>query len=305
VIDSLPASDPNFVYVSDLQWASQRNGCGPFELDHSNGEQAANDGGTITLNGQTYSKGLGVHATSDIRYALDGKYATFTADVGIDDEVGDRGSVVFQVWADGTKLFDSGTVTGSSATRSVNVNVQGKQQLWLIVTSPDKGRFYDHADWADAKLTLAATPAAITATNLSDLIPTDVTNGWGPIELNRSVGEQGAHDGGTISINGMSYAQGVGVHSDSKLVYNLNGQYTTFTTDLGIDDEVGNRGSVDFQIWADGRKIYDSGLVTGASTIRHATVNVSGVNQMWLVVTSGGDGYEFDHADWAGARLIA
>jgi hypothetical protein len=68
---------------------------------------------------------------------------------------------------------------------------------------------------------------------------------------------------------------------------------------------VGNRGSVDFQIWADGRKIYDSGLVTGASTIRHATVNVSGVNQMWLVVTSGGDGYEFDHADWAGARLIA
>jgi hypothetical protein len=30
-------------------------------------------------------------------------------DVGVDDEVGVNGSVVFQVWADGAKIFDSGT----------------------------------------------------------------------------------------------------------------------------------------------------------------------------------------------------
>jgi len=40
----------------------------------------------ITLGGKVYPKGLGTHAPSEIVYNLDGKYATFTADVGIDDE---------------------------------------------------------------------------------------------------------------------------------------------------------------------------------------------------------------------------
>lgn len=143
---------PPLVYLSDLNPTFATNGYGPYERDHSNGEQGANDGHMITLNGATYAKGLGTHAASELRYALGGLFATFLADVGVDDEVGNTGSVVFQVWADGTKVFDSGTMTGSSATKSVNVSVADRSELRLIVTDAGNGISDDHADWAGARL---------------------------------------------------------------------------------------------------------------------------------------------------------
>lgn len=134
------------------------NGWGPVEKNRSNGEAGATDGRTITLNGQTYAKGLGAHARSDVRYAVNGACSTFRADVGVDDEVGSTGSVVFQVWGDGTKLFDSGKMTGATATKSVDVNIAGKKELALILTDAGDGFGYDHADWADARVICATTP---------------------------------------------------------------------------------------------------------------------------------------------------
>ena len=129
------------------------NGYGPYEKDMSNGEQGAGDGHTITLNGVTYAKGLGVHAASDLKFSLGGQYTTFTSDIGIDDEVGSNGSVDFQVLTDnGLKLYDSGTMTGSTATKTVSVNVSGKSTLELVVSVVGSSNSYDHADWAGAKL---------------------------------------------------------------------------------------------------------------------------------------------------------
>lgn len=298
-----PAS--GVVYLSDMDWDSYSNGWGTPEKNRSNGNKGRKDGGTITLNGKTYAKGIGAHSTGDIRYNLGGKYSSFTADIGIDDEVGDNGSVIFQVFADGEKLFDSGLMTGASDTQKISVNVQGKQELWLVVLAADGTRDYDHADWADAKLTVAPGKTLPAGTYLSDLQTVTQSNGWGPIELDSSIGEKAADDGSALTLNRRVYTKGLGVHSNSKLVYNLNGQYTTFITDLGLDDEVGNNGSVVFQIFADGAKVYDSGTMTGASATKTALVNVDGVKQLWLVVTDAGDDNSFDHANWANARVIA
>src|SRR3954447_20511408 len=84
-----PPSDPptgGTKYLSDLTWAAATNGWGPVEKDKSVGNQAAGDGRTLTLNGKTYAKGLGAHAASDIRYAVDGGCTEVYAVVGIDDE---------------------------------------------------------------------------------------------------------------------------------------------------------------------------------------------------------------------------
>jgi len=140
-------------YLSDQAPLSSANGWGPIERDTSNGEQAAGDGHTITIDGVGFAKGLGVHAASDVRYALSGNYSTFNADVGVDDEVNGNGSVTFEVWADGVKLYDSGLVTGGTAAKSIAVNVAGKQTLELVVTDGGNGNNYDHADWAGARLT--------------------------------------------------------------------------------------------------------------------------------------------------------
>jgi hypothetical protein len=153
-------------YLSDLTWTSVTNGWGPVEKDKSNGELGAGDGRTLTLGGVTFTKGLGAHAASDIRYALSGSCPTFAAQVGVDDEVGANGSVVFQVYADAapTPLYDSGTMSGSSATKSVSVDLTGKSTLRLVITDAGNGNTYDHADWADAKLTCSNTPPVPTIT---------------------------------------------------------------------------------------------------------------------------------------------
>ncbi len=147
-----PVAVETQVYLSDLATTYQANGWGPVERDLSNGEAAARDGRVLTINGVQYPKGLGVHALSELRYALDGQYDRFQADVGVDDEVGARGSVVFQVLADGEQLYDSGMVYGYQPAKQVNLNVAGKRELRLLVLTGNGNREQDHADWAAARL---------------------------------------------------------------------------------------------------------------------------------------------------------
>lgn len=295
------------VYVSDLPYAgAPTNGWGPVEKDKSNGEFAAGDGRAIQLNGVTYAKGLGVHANSEITYDLGGQYDRFISDVGVDDEVGTGGSVIFQVWADGVKLFDSGLMAGPSDTKRVDVDVSNKLRLKLVcLTGGDDGT-YDHASWADAKLLvpLSPPPPIPPLVYLSDLpIAQPAVNEWGPFERDRSNGENGPTDGRTLTLAGTTYAKGIGVHAGSELVFNLNGQYAYFQSDIGVDDEVGSNGSVVFQVWADGTKLYDSGTMGGSSATKSVDVPVTGVQQLRLVVTPGTDHVYNDHANWANARL--
>ena len=133
-----------------------RNAWGPIELDHSNGERLAGDGKTLTLDGKTYARGFGVHAGSEMRFSLKGTNGAtckrFLSDIGVDDEVGNRGSVVFQVYLDGVKAYDSGKVTGASATKKVDLDIAGKEELRLVVTDSGDGVAYDHADWASPQV---------------------------------------------------------------------------------------------------------------------------------------------------------
>jgi hypothetical protein len=128
------------------------NGWGPVEKDLSNGEAGAGDGVAITLNGTTYAKGLGAHAASDVLYALPAGCTRFKAAVGVDDEVGSNGSVTFEVYAGATKIYDSLLMTGTTATKLVDVDITGAAQLRLVLTNGGNNINYDHADWADARI---------------------------------------------------------------------------------------------------------------------------------------------------------
>jgi hypothetical protein len=149
--------DTGEVYLSDLTWTSADNGWGDVEKDASNGERRAGDGTAITLNAKKYKKGLGVAVNSEVVYDLDAKYAQFFSDIGIDDEVRSKGSMTFQVWADGRKIFQSGVKRGDDATDSIKLDVSGVRKLKLVTTQGDNGDNSDHGDWAAARLLPAAT----------------------------------------------------------------------------------------------------------------------------------------------------
>lgn len=139
-------------YVSDLVWASTSNGWGPVEHDMSNGEKARGDGAPITVGGRTFDKGIGAHAPSFVEVDLGGRCTAFLADVGVDDETQELGSVVFQVWGDEERLLDSGVVRGTQGSVPMYADVTGVQTLRLIVKSGGDGIAFDHADWASARL---------------------------------------------------------------------------------------------------------------------------------------------------------
>ncbi|HZB31952.1 MAG TPA: beta galactosidase jelly roll domain-containing protein, partial [Streptosporangiaceae bacterium] len=154
VVKVPPPPPTGSVFVSDIPFTST-NGWGPVERDTSNGENAAGDGRTITLNGTTFAKGLGVHAVGNVSIFLGGNCSRFTAVAGVDDEVGSGGSVTFSVIADGAALAATPTLTGNSASAPIDVDVSGVQQLDLVIGDGGNGNGTDHGDWADARLTCA------------------------------------------------------------------------------------------------------------------------------------------------------
>jgi hypothetical protein len=169
------AAPPGETYLSDLTWSSMTNGWGPAEEDQSNGESGVGDGVPLTLNGTTYAKGLGAHAASDIRYPLSG-CTRFRASVGIDDEVGAFGSVTFEVYADATEVYDSGVMTGATATKLVDVSIAGATQLRLVVTG-GADIDYDHADWALARIECGGGGGDTTPPTIVDRTPAPSATG--------------------------------------------------------------------------------------------------------------------------------
>ena len=139
-------------FLSDLTTVGPPvNGWGPMERDKSNGGNAAGDGGTLTLNGVQFAKGLGVHAAADVRFTVPVGCTTFTSTVGVDDEL-TGGTVAFRVIVNGAQAFSSTVRNGSSPNLAVSVPVSGGAELRLQVTDGGDGNGEDHGDWADAKL---------------------------------------------------------------------------------------------------------------------------------------------------------
>ena len=141
-------------FLSDQPWTYMANEQGPVERNSSNGGGGAGDGGTLTLNGVPYLRGFGGHAPSALEFRPNGSCQTFTAEVGVDDEVGTLGSVLFQVWGDGQKLYEGGVMTGETPTENVNVSIAGIRSLRLQIVSVDSTAD-DHADWANTRIACA------------------------------------------------------------------------------------------------------------------------------------------------------
>ncbi|MGA4950755.1 NPCBM/NEW2 domain-containing protein [Streptomyces lydicamycinicus] len=123
------------------------------------------------------------------------------------------------------------------------------------------------------------------------------SDSFAPARLNSSI------DGHPLTIQGAVYAQGLGAHADSQLLYDLGGSCSALTVDVGLDDEVGANGSVVFQIYRDTTKVADSGLMTVDQPAKRLTADLSGGSQLRLVVTDGGNGNNSDHADWGNPQL--
>ncbi|MFQ9520818.1 MAG: NPCBM/NEW2 domain-containing protein [Turicibacter sp.] len=146
----------DFTYLTDYEWKSANQSYGSAKKDISasgNTLRLTNEDGSVA----TYEHGIGAHSTSTIIYDLSDKdYQFFSSYVGVDRQMyGSVGSVVFQVYVDGEKQFDSGLMNSRDPQQYVEVNLAGAKELKLVVTDGGNGDGSDHATWGDTKLHFA------------------------------------------------------------------------------------------------------------------------------------------------------
>jgi alpha-galactosidase len=116
--------------------------------------------------------------------------------------------------------------------------------------------------------------------------------GWGTPGKNVSVGNN------KLTVNGKSYDNGVGLHSECRMMLSLDGKVQRFHALVGVDDEAGENGSVEFVIMADKKILWRSGEMTNSDSVRVADVNLRGRKIFALVVTKGENKNNYyDHAD--------
>ena len=151
-----------------------------------------------------------------------------------------------------------------------------------------------------------ALPCAQAQTFLSDLNWVSETHGWGATYKDRDC------LGGSIAIEGVSYAKGIGTHAQSEIVYNLGGAYGRFRADAGIDDTQRNDecGNVVFMVYCDNVLVYTSPAHYAYNPALPIDVAITGCSQLKLVAddndsaTCWGPGICGDMAVWANARVI-
>ncbi len=155
---TVPTAPPSGAsYLSDRTWLDATSGYNVPQLDREVG------GGRLRLQKQTYAKGIGTASPSQIEYYLGGNCTNVSATVGIDDAVRfdpTGGTAVFQVLADGHKLYDSGLVT-RDATQHFSVDLTGAKVLTLLVGDAGDGGYNDRADWANLQATCGPPPATV------------------------------------------------------------------------------------------------------------------------------------------------
>ena len=125
-----------------------------------------------------------------------------------------------------------------------------------------------------------------------------ILQGWNGPQIGKSV------DGHPMTLGGTVYTHGIGTHAVSEFLIDLKGTALKFEAMVGVDDErkEGNA-SVEFMVYVDGKKAFDSGVMHGGDAPKIVDVDIKGAKKLKLVVGDAGDGISNDHADWAGAML--
>jgi dienelactone hydrolase len=139
-----------------------------------------------------------------------------------------------------------------------------------------------------------ATPDASGRVFLTPGIATSVQN-FLPVQKNLAI------TGVPISIGGQKFERGLGVHAPSKIVFPLEGKYTTFHVVPGPDDS--HAGTMEMKILVDDKQVWTSSQVSKSGySPTPLDLPVTGAKTLTLIVEECGE-KGGDHASWGDAYL--
>jgi len=111
-------------------------------------------------------------------------------------------------------------------------------------------------------------------------------------------------DENKLRIDGTTYKRGVGTHAISKLMIDLHGTADRIKGAVGVDDESGEKATVEFYILGDEEILWESYRMQKGYPAKAFDIDISGIQKLALYVSDAGDGIHYDHADWVNVRIL-
>lgn len=286
-----PAPPASVNYLSDHTWLDASSGYLVPKLD----TQCC--GSTkISLLGTQYAKGIGTASPSQIDYYAGGNCTRLTATVGIDDSARFTtagATAVFEVFADGRKVFDSGLVT-QNVTKEVNVDVSGAGVLTLFVGDAGDGGYNDRADWANLHATCGVPPATVPQGPWPHFVPSSSETA-AATSSNSGYPASNAIDGWLTTL---WHSQFSPVHDPLPISLTIDAGATRTLTGLTYQGRLdgGTTGNVlgyTIEVSLDGTIFVPavSGIWTDDSSIKSAAFTATTARYIRLTATSGDNGY--------------
>lgn len=205
------------------------------------------------------------------------------------------GAVGYQVSCDGQPL---GLYLGTSLT-ATDLKPNSEHTFTVQPVGPRGGRGPVSAPVSGRTLEAPRRPEK-PEIYITELKPKSASIGWGTLHFDRSV------EGNPLRIGEETFAHGIGTHAFSEIVYDIRDRgFRRFVAVVGVDREISApAGTVAFQVVVDGKRKFDSGVIGAKDPAMGVSVDVTGARELRLIVTDGGDGINYDHADWADAGFL-
>jgi hypothetical protein len=126
----------------------------------------------------------------------------------------------------GNSIFRSAPVTQSEPSVSIDVDITGAKQLFLVVSDGGNGIRCDHADWAEPVLVKDDGLEL----KLTEIKWRETKTSFGQVKVDQNV------EGQAIRIGGTTYRFGLGTHATSRIAYDLPEGVRRFRAIAGLDN---------------------------------------------------------------------
>ncbi len=119
--------------------------------------------------------------------------------------------------------------------------------------------------------------------------------------------------GGRLRSNDTIAFKGIGMHSTSRVVFDLDGKYQEFQAELALDDQAGRLGSVIYRVLVESPDAADkrewkldftSPIIRGGDEPLPLSLDVTNATRIALLVEMADRGDVRDYANWLNARLV-
>ena len=282
------------------------------------GEMTRNDAFTLSLlNNEEYHR---MHKYGiDARQVLNDENLGHVAWTSTDPDTGNRYLALFQRdntrWIVGSKaLYRSEVVSYTTDGHAVDVDIdwpEGEKSLVLVVDDGGDNFNYDHGDWINPTLVLRdGTEVELTGTYKTR----QFTNSY----FNRVYENKNVDNGGKMKVMGVSYDRGFSTDANAAIFFEIPEELDVvrFKAKAAADDSgIGQQGattSLRFMVFCQNPLTNEqddsaarSGLISRTGTkSKMLEADVTGAEQLRIVVSNYGDGFAYDRADLIAPVLI-